>query len=406
MTTAQPRLGQRGMLFMLVILGAFPPLTMDIYLPALPQIAEAFAVSHDAVNLTLGGYMVAYACGMLFWGPLSEKFGRKPILLIGLALYVLASLGCVFSYSIEPLIFSRVLQGLGGGAITVVETAIVKDLYKGRERERILATVMSLVVIAPLVAPVLGAVLLSVASWHAIFVALALFGLFATALVLLFRESLVNRYDGPVVKSWSRLGTVLSNPRFAYLVLLFGMAPMCLMAFIGSAAYVYIDGFGMSEQAFSLIFAMNAVCALIGPMLYLRLSRRMPVQTIVRMGFAVLVMSGVMLVFFGDRSPWLFAACAAVATLAVVGLRVPGTNLILEQQQRDTGSAVALVHFITSMFGAMAVQLVAAHSGNMTSTLGGLFMVVGLLCGVMWLAVQGRPFVMDHLTKYDKAEVM
>ncbi|MDO6805201.1 hypothetical protein Q4595_22305, partial [Wenyingzhuangia sp. 1_MG-2023] len=116
---------------------------------------------------------------------------------------------------------------------------------------------------------------------------------------------------------------------------------------------------------------------------YLRLSRRMPVQTIVRMGFAVLVMSGVMLVFFGDRSPWLFAACAAVATLSVVGLRVPGTNLILEQQQRDTGSAVALVHFITSMFGAMAVQLVAAHSGNMTSTLGGLFMVVGLLCGVM-----------------------
>ncbi|MDO6749191.1 hypothetical protein, partial [Gilvimarinus sp. 1_MG-2023] len=106
---------------------------------------------------------------------------------------------------------------------------------------------------------------------------------------------------------------VLSNPRFAYLVLLFGMAPMCLMAFIGSAAYVYIDGFGMSKQAFSLIFAMNAVCALIGPMLYLRLSRRMPVQTIVRMGFAVLVMSGVMLVFFGDRSPWLFAACAAVA---------------------------------------------------------------------------------------------
>lgn len=406
MTTEQPRLGRRGMLLLLIVLGAFPPLTMDIYLPALPQIAETFGVPRDAVNLTLGGYMVAYACGMLFWGPLSEKFGRKPILMIGLVLYVLASLGCVFTHSIEPLIVFRILQGFGGGAITVVETSIVKDLYKGRERERILATVMSLVVIAPLVAPVLGAALLKIASWHAIFVALAVFGALAFALVLLFRESLQHRYEGPVLKSWSRLGTVLRNPHFAYLVLLFGMAPMCLMAFIGSAAYIYIDGFGMSEQAFSLIFAMNALCALFGPMLYLRLSRVMSVQTIIRVGFAVLVVSGVILVLFGDRSPWLFAACAACATLAVVGLRVPGTNLILEQQQRDTGSAVALIHFLTSMLGAIAVQLVAAHSGDLTPTLGSLFIVVGVLCGLMWLAVQGRSFVTDNLSKRDDPEAV
>ncbi len=397
MTTEQPWLGRRGILFLLIILGAFPPLTMDIYLPALPQIAEMFHVPRDTVNLTLGGYMAAYACGMLFWGPLSEKFGRKPILLIGLALYILACLGCILAQSIEPLIIFRVLQGFGGGAITVVETSIVKDLYRGRERERILATVMSLVVIAPLVAPVLGATLLKFASWHAIFVALLLFGTLATSLVLLFRETCVDRYEGPVLKSWGRLGTVLRNPRFAYLVLLFALSPMCLMAFIGSAAYIYIDGFGLSEQAFSLIFALNAVCALIGPAVYIRLSKVMPVQTIIRAGFSVVVVSGVILVFFGSRSPWLFAVCAATATLAVVGLRVPGTNLILEQQQHDTGSAVAIIHFLTGILGALGVHLVAAHTGDLTPTLGSLFILVGMLCGIMWLAIQDRSFVTDNL---------
>ncbi|MCK9262000.1 MAG: multidrug effflux MFS transporter [Azoarcus sp.] len=406
MKSEQPLLGRRGTLLLLVILGAFPPTTMDLYLPALPQIADSFGVTRGFVNLTLGAYMVAYAFGMLFWGPLSEKFGRKPILLVGLAFYVLASLGCAFSYHIEPLIVFRTLQGFGGGAVTVVETAIVKDLYEGRERERILATVMSLVIIAPMVAPVLGAALLKFASWHAIFVVLTLFGAFATVLVVLFRETLVEPYDGPVLKSWSRLGTVLRNPHFAYLLLIFALAPMCLMSFIGSAAYIYVDGFGMSEQAFSLIFALNAVCAMVGPMLYMRLSQVMPVQTFIRGGFALIVLCGLMIALFGDRAPWLFAAFAAVSTIAVVSLRVPGTNLILEQQQHDAGSAAALIHFSTTMLGAAGVQLVAAHSGDLTPTLGGLFVTVGVICSMTWLLIQNRPFMIDKLVKEGDRKVV
>lgn len=236
MKTDQPRLGRRGTLVLLIVLAAFPPMTMDLYLPALPQIADAFSRSSASVNLTLGAYMVAYACAMLFWGPLSDKTGRKPILLLGLALYVLACIGCAATTSLDGLIAFRTLQGLGGGAVTVVETAIIKDLYDGRDRERIMATVMSLVVIAPMVAPVLGAALLPVASWHFLFVVLAIFGTVAAGLVLMLREPLEHRYCGSLVGAWARLGHVLKNPRFVCLLIIFALGPMCLMGFIGSAA--------------------------------------------------------------------------------------------------------------------------------------------------------------------------
>lgn len=399
MKSEQPLLGHRGTLFLLIIMGAFPPMTMDLYLPALPQIVEMFQTSRGAVNLTLGAYMVAYACGILFWGPLSEKFGRKPILLIGLTLYILASIGCVFARSIEGLIAFRILQGFGGGGVTVVETAIVKDLYNGRERERIMATIMSLVVIAPMVAPVLGAFLLKVGSWRAMFVALALFGAFAMALVTLYRESLEERYTGPILHSWTRLGTVLKNPGFAYLLVVFGLAPMCLMAFIGSAAYIYVDRFGLSEQGFSLIFAFNAAFTMLGPILYVRLSRSLPVQTIILGAFVMIVLGGAAIALVGDLSPGIFAGLAAVSTTAVIILRVPGVNLLLEQQQGDTGSAAALIHFSTMILGAAAVQIVAAHSENMIGTLGVLFVVIGTISSILWLLVQHRPFVAEKVSR-------
>ncbi|WP_394155416.1 multidrug effflux MFS transporter [Loktanella salsilacus] len=399
MNTDQPRLGQRGTLVLLIVLAAFPPMTMDLYLPALPQIADALDSSSASVNLTLGAYMVAYACAMLFWGPLSEKTGRKPILLLGLALYVAACIGCATTTSIDGLIAFRTLQGLGGGAVTVVETAIVKDLYDGRDRERIMATIMSLVVIAPMLAPVLGAALLTFASWHALFVLLALFGLIVAGLVLMLHEPLRHRYHGSLIGSWARLGHVLKNPRFVCLLLIFALGPMCLMGFIGSAAYIYVDGFGLSEQTFSLIFAFNAACSVLGPMLYLRLTRRLALPTVVLGAFAVLALAGAALVLFGGVSHWLFAAIAAVATVAVVALRVPGANLMLDQQTSDTGSVAALMMFSSMLMGAAGVQVVAAWPDQMIRALGLLFVISGGTSTALWLFSINRWKAADPLTQ-------
>ena len=151
MKNKQPILGNTGTLIFLVMISAFPPLTTDLYLPALPNMVAALDTTQSMVNFTLSSYFVVYAFGLLFWGPLSEKFGRKPILLIGASIYVVASFLCANSGSIEQLIGFRIVQAFGGSAVTVVAVAIIKDLYDGREREKVMATIMSLVVIAPMV---------------------------------------------------------------------------------------------------------------------------------------------------------------------------------------------------------------------------------------------------------------
>ncbi|GAA6201419.1 multidrug effflux MFS transporter [Aquicoccus sp. SU-CL01552] len=399
MNIEQPRLGRRGTLFLLIVLGAFPPLTMDLYLPALPQMADTFSTSHAMINLTLGAYMVAFAVGMLFWGPLSERTGRKPILFAALAIYIASSLLCAVASRVEGLIAFRILQGLAGGGVTVIGTSIVKDLFDGREREKVMATVMSLVIIAPMVAPVLGAFLLRVASWHAMFVVLALFGCIAAGLVTLYRETVVERSTAPILKSWNRLGVVLKNPRFAYLLLLFSLVPMCLMAFLGSAAYVYIDGFGLSEQAFSFIFSFNAICAALGPTLYLRMSRYIRVQSIIFGCFVVVICAGAAMLLFGSLSAWIYAAVAAMTTIAVIIVRVPGANLLLDQQTKDTGSAAALIQFSGTLLGAAAVQIVSANSHDLIRNYGLLLIAIGITCATLWLIVRDRSFVTDTLSQ-------
>lgn len=399
MKTAQPSLGRKGTMFLLIALGAFPPLTMDLYLPALPQMTETFATTQTMVNLTLAAYMVAFAIGILFWGPLSERTGRKPVLFATITLYIVASLLCALAVRIEHLIGFRVLQGFGGGGAAVIGATIVKDQFDGRERERVMAVNMSLGIIAPMVAPVLGAFLLRVASWHMMFVTLAVFAIGVLGLVVFYKETLEQKSTGSVVHSWLRLGVVAMNPRFAYLLLLFSAAPMCLLSFLGIAAYVYVDGFGMSEQAFSFIFAFNAACAALGPTLYLLLARFLKVETIVQAGFGTIFMSGIAMLWIGAAAPWVFAGIAAVNTVAVIMLLVPGTNLLLEQQTRDTGSAAALIKFGGTLMGAIGIQLVSAHAENFIQAYGVLLVTVGTLSAVLWLLVRYKPFVSENVTR-------
>ena len=397
MKRPQPVLGKTGMLFFLVIISAFPPLTIDLYLPALPQMVEVFNTDRSMVNLTLSSYFVTYAIGLLFWGPLSEKFGRKPILLIGLAGYMVASILCAMTNSIEQLIGARVFQAFAGSAITVIATAIVKDLYDGREREKIMATIMSLVIIAPMVAPVFGAFLLKIASWRMMFVTLAIFGAFASVLACCYRETLENKYQGSIFRSWGRMGVVMKNRSFVKLLVIFSIIPMALMGFLAAGSYIYIDHFGLTEQQFSYAFAFNALCASFGPTIYMKLSYRMPVQKVISGCFALLALAGIFTLTIGDLSPWFFMFIAAPATLMAIIMRVPGTNLMLNQQDHDTGSAVALIQFFSMICGSLGMVLVSIRPDSLIENLGFIQLSVGTLGGLMWLMVRNKEFVTNNL---------
>ncbi|WOT03764.1 multidrug effflux MFS transporter [Shewanella youngdeokensis] len=398
MKQKQPILGKAGTLIFLVLISAFPPLTTDLYLPALPQMVAVLNTTQAMVNFTLSIYFVVYAMGLLFWGPLSEKVGRKPILLIGIAIYVVASTLCGLANNIELLITARIFQAFGGSAVTVIATAIVKDLYDGREREQVMATIMSLVIIAPMIAPVLGAFLLKIASWHMMFFCLAFFGVVCAGLSMCYQETLTSRYKGSILRSWGRLAVVFNNPRFITLLVIFSLVPMAMMSFLSAGAYIYIDGFGLTEQEFSYAFAFNALFASFGPAIYMKLSKRFATQHIITLCFMIVTLCGVLTFTVGELSPWIFAFIVAPTSMAVIVIRVPGTNLMLDQQNKDTGSAVAIIQFVSMMSGATGMMLVVLNPESMIQNLGTIQFMTGLISGALWLKAKNKPFITAKLT--------
>lgn len=399
MKVEQPILGKTGTLIFLVVVSAFPPLTTDIYLAALPTMVATLKTNQAMINLTLSLYFVAYAVGLLFWGPLSEKFGRKPILMSGLAIYIVGSLCCALANNVEVLIVARLIQAFGGSAVTVVATVIVKDLYDGRAREKIMATIMSLVIIAPMIAPILGAFLLKIGSWHLMFIALTTFGGIASIFALLYKETLVSKYTGSILHSWGRLGVVMKNRGFLTLLATFSIPPMALMAFLASGSYIYIDTFGLSEEMFSYAFAFNAFCASFAPSIYIKLSQKISVEKIITLCLLFLMLCGILTYNIAHLSPFIFAFIAAPATMMVIIIRVPGINLMLNQQLHDTGSSVAIIQFFSMTSGALGMVLVALRPDALIDNLGLLQFSIGAIACFLWLLIRRSNYVLDHLPK-------
>ncbi len=381
------------MLLVLALLSSFPPLSTDLYLPALPQMVISLATTQARLNLTLSLFFICFALSILIWGPLSEKYGRKPVLFIGLVIYTLASVICALAKDVDHLIIFRALQAVGGGASTAVSTAIVKDIYSGRKRETVLAVVMSLVIAAPVVAPLVGAFLLKFVSWRAIFWVLAGMGILAFLATFLLEESLPQKYPGSTLNSLGRLIVVMKNPGFSFLLFIFSIVVMPMLGFISASAYIYIQEFGLSEQAFSIVFSINSLCAMAGPFIYVKLSRNIPGQDMISICFWVMALCGMVMVFAGQRHYLIFALAMAPATLVITAMRPPSTHLMLEQQEFDSGSASALINCMGMVMGSLGIFLVSGETGSLIPILGMLMAATGVLGGVLWLGIRNRPFI-------------
>ena len=287
---------------------------------------------------------------------------------------------------------------MGGSAASAVATAMIKDVYESRNREVILAWVSSMVFISPTAAPpLLGAVLLGFTSWRGIFFVLAVIGLLALGGSLALQETLEKerRYTGSLLQSMGRLAAVAKNPGFSSLLIIFSLLNFSSMAFIASSSYIYIDGFGLGAETYSLYFAFNALGMIGGPALYLRLSRRAARRSIIMAGFAAVSAGGLLVYLFGDGQPWAFALSLFPSTLMGSCIRTPGTNLMLEQQREDTGSSAALMSCAAMIVGSLGMAVIS-HDGNDTiRVLGAMNILAGLACLGLWLLLAGRSFVKD-----------
>ena len=392
-TQRQKYLGTKGLVVFLALLSACVPLSTDLYLPALPTMTTYFRVAEYKTNLTLILFFVFYGLATLVWGPLSDKYGRRCVLLIGLTGYAIAGVLCAVSLNIYELMLFRAVQAVGAGAATAVATAIVRDTYQGRRREKILALVQSMVIISPALAPVIGALLLTLTSWRGVFVAQAILGVVAVAGAIAFRETLEYRGSGSLLYTLGRLGVVLKNPGFSSLLVVFSMMSITTMAFISSSSYIYQETFLQSSRVYSYYFAFNAMGYLAGPLIYLKLSARFARSAIITVCFAVVVLSGILIFGVGQAAPWAFALAMLPASVVASGLRPPSTYLMLEQQKEDAGSASALMSSSQMVMGTVGMIIISLHLGDRVLLIGVLNVVLGLVCGGLWLGMTHRPLL-------------
>jgi DHA1 family bicyclomycin/chloramphenicol resistance-like MFS transporter len=360
----QKHLGDKGFIIFIAFLGAFIPLSTDIYLPALPRMVDSLHTTASMVNLTLVFFFIFYAIGTLFWGPLSDKYGRKPILIIGLCVYTIASILCIFSMNVFFLIFFRILQSIGCGSATAVSTAIIKDLYSGKKRVKILAIVQSMGTISPIISPVIGAFILNAVSWRGVFVVLSAIGIISLAGSIVMDETITHRFDGSILKVVSRLGVVARNKGFITLLLTFSILNIAFMSYISASSYIYVDGFGLSERIFSYYFAANAVFFLVGPSVYIKLSKYFHYKAIITTAYIVISISGLLILSIGALKPWLFILTLIPASLCGSLIGPPRTNLMLEQLDGDTGAASSLMSCGFTVFGSIGMLIISASTVN------------------------------------------
>ncbi len=392
----QKYLGKTGLIALITVLNMTAPLSTDMYLPSFPTMMLEFGVPASVLNLTLVGFFLFFAVGMLLFGPFSDRYGRKPVLVAGLSLYVAASLACAAAGSIWQLILFRIIQALGAGCMVSVSTALVKDCFDGRLRGTILATIQSMSVIGPMLAPIIGAFIVQYASWRTTFLVLAGISLCSLTAALLLEEPLgpESRLRGPVLGSLGRLFVVARNPSFTSLLFTVALIPTGFMAYIAVSSYIYVGFFGLSETAYSLFFATNAAVSVLGPLTYIALNnRKVPARTIITAALSLAFCGGLAVLFVGRVAPLAFLLAFLPYSFSSSLLRPVSTDALLSQQDTDTGSASALINFGNTAMGSLGMMVASLPWPNFVTGLGAIAAGCALLAllGWAWLLLSAIP---------------
>ncbi|MCJ7516863.1 MAG: multidrug effflux MFS transporter [Methanomassiliicoccales archaeon] len=374
-------------LVIIIVLNALPALATDMYLPALPSMSTQFDSPISLLNLNLVLFFLFYAIGLLLWGPLSDRYGRRPTLVTGMTAFVIFSVLCGLSFDVYQLIAFRALQGVFGGVAVAVSIAMIKDIYEGHKRERTYAIVSMMMAFGPILAPIAGAALLQYMTWRGIFYILGALGAVALLCCLVMEESLTEKSNRRILATLGQLWVVLKNKRYSRLLPSLSPLGMIIFVWVGISSYVLIDGFGLSQGEFSLFFACNAAFLVIGPFLYLFLAKRFDRLRIVTFSLATILLSGVLMILFGNLGPVPFLLSVIPATLSVSVIRTPSLDIVMSQMDTDAGSASSIFNFFFMAIGTLGMMIVSIEWENRILIAGLIFAIVGASSLGSWLAV-------------------
>ncbi len=395
--TFPSRTSARTLAWTLGALSAFAPFAIDMYLPAFPRIARDLSTTTGAVQMTLAVFLFGMAVGQVVWGTLSDRAGRRGPLMLGCLLFSATAMVCALSQSIQSLIASRFLMGLGGSAGMVVSRAIVRDLYEEREAAAFYSMMMIVGGIGPIVSPFLGSLLLTYGGWREIFWSITLFGVLCLAACMLaIPETLPreNRMRGHIAEVFKGYGRVMIHPGFVGPALAIGCTSGILFSYIANASFIFIELFGVPVGFFGFLFATNSLGLYIGGQSNRWLLRRFTADQILRKAMHFNVCFGLLLVVaaatgFGGF-PLLFSLL--FLCIGTLGLIFPNaTAMAMQPFAAEAGSASALLGTIQSVIGATGGALVGIFHDGTAFPMATLIAAYGLLAqGIVLLTRTGK----------------
>ncbi|AMO50733.1 Drug resistance transporter, Bcr/CflA subfamily [Enterobacter sp. FY-07] len=340
------------------MLTAIGPICTDLYLPALPDITRQMDTTNTLTQLSLTASLIGLGLGQLFFGPLSDRMGRKRPLLLSLLLFIVSSVLCASTQAIHGLIFWRFVQGIAGAGGSVLSRAIARDKYQGTQLTQFFALLMTITGIAPIVSPILGGYITSLLHWRALFWTMAIIGVvLVLCATLLLTETLQERSHSESLLITSLI--VLKNRQFSTFCFIQAFMLAGLFSYIGSSSFVLQNEYGLTPIQFSLVFGVNGVGMILSALIFARLARHISGVTLLKNGLALAVLLALMTAVFA----WL-----NMAVLALVGLfftvavnsgisTIAGSAAMNSVDARHSGTASALLGMLMFVFGGIATPL-------------------------------------------------
>ena len=386
--------GTLALTLLLSLLTALGPLTMDMYLPSLPAIGRALDASTAAVQLTISSYLLGFAVGQILYGPLSDRVGRRPVILAALVIYVAATVVCAVAQTIGILIALRFVQALGGAGCIVLARAAVRDLYSGERAGRELSLMGSITAFAPIVAPAIGGLLQDAFGWRASFYLLVVFALVAGATAARFLpETLRQRASGPF--SFGAMGalyrSVLVHRGFLANLGILVAAFVGLFAWISGAPFVMQGLYAMTPVAFGAAYAVGAAGYMVGAYVAARVVMRLGLDRTVGMGAVIMAAGG--LAMAASVALGLSSVAWLVGTMTVY---LAGMGLVLPQTQAgaltpfadSAGTASSLLGFAQQSSAAIAAAAIGHFLGYSAWPVAGTIGVAGVVGLVLWVTTR------------------
>lgn len=355
----------RALLALLAALVALGPLSIDMYLPAMPAMMAALNTDIGHMHLTLSTYLTGYAIFHLACGPLADRFGRKPILIGGTVLFVAACIGCARSTTVEELLLFRFIQGIGACVGPTLARTVARDVFGPTRAARALSIIAMLMALAPAIAPTAGGFLLLWLPWPLIFVFLAVYGIAMIVLIHVFlAESLPGRQSLHPMAIARNYGELVRDPTFLVATFTFSLIYAALLAYLSSSSFIYIDMLGVPVQFFGFIFLSTVMGYMAGSAISVRMTRTYDSEKIVLVGTVLTAVSTIAI--------WLLAKAFPESVLAIMlpmavystgmGLALPNAMAVaLKSFPHIAGTASSLLGFIQMSLSAGATALIGAY---------------------------------------------